>query len=103
MNSINLGTFPRAPVTTWKMMDSPTHRKKPSGRSPPYLMRSDGGISARDTASITYADSALSAYVIKSEPIGFVDEQKGYANNGTSITTPSAMERKTVITLLIGR
>jgi hypothetical protein len=49
----------------------------------------DGGISARDTASITYADSALSAYVIKSEPIGFVDEQKGYANNGTSITTLS--------------
>ena len=47
----------------------------------------DGGVTARRSKVITYADTSMVAYTMKSTPAGFVEESTGYVEQNASITT----------------
>ncbi|MDC0647057.1 SUMF1/EgtB/PvdO family nonheme iron enzyme, partial [Opitutales bacterium] len=49
----------------------------------------DGGVTARRSKVITYADTSMVAYTMKSTPAGFVEESTGYVEQNATVTTPN--------------
>jgi hypothetical protein len=49
----------------------------------------DGGVTARRSPAFVYADTSMVAYLIKSDPLGFVDQTAGFVEQNASVTTPS--------------
>ena len=49
----------------------------------------DGGISFAASTKVTYLDTLMKDYVIKSDPEGFIDAQSGAALSGNSVNSPS--------------
>ena len=47
----------------------------------------DGGISSRVSSGFVYADTSMVKYIIKSDPIGFVDTVEGYVEINASVNT----------------
>ena len=49
----------------------------------------DGGISFASSTKVAYLDTSMKDYVIKSDPVGFIDTQSGAALSGNSVSSPS--------------
>jgi hypothetical protein len=47
----------------------------------------DGGVSSRDSSTLVFGHTSLSGYVIASSPVGFVEVQQGFAEDGAMIET----------------
>ena len=47
----------------------------------------DGGISSRVSSGFVYADTSMVKYIIKSDPIGFVNTVEGYVEINASVST----------------
>ena len=47
----------------------------------------DGGISSRVSSSFVYADTSMVKYVIKSDPIGFINTVEGFVEINASVST----------------
>ena len=54
----------------------------------------DGGISFASSTKVAYLDTSMKDYVIKSDPVGFIDTQSGAALSGNSVSSPSLHGKK---------
>ena len=49
----------------------------------------DGGISARASIGFVFADTSMVKYVVKSDPVGFVNTSEAFVEQNTTIATPN--------------
>ena len=60
-------------------MDFPTTGKPAWAGSTVFEQVADGGISFAASTKVAYLDTSMKDYVIKSDPVGFIDTQSGAA------------------------
>ena len=49
----------------------------------------DGGISSRASIGFVFADTSMVKYVVKSDPVGFVNTSEAFVEQNTTIATPN--------------